>query len=110
MRCNKRTCHAKSEVSYKLPNEHLTDFASNKHVIRDVKNWIVHPFCDKPHNCQKKVKFFHSDRINFGNDYIEKMLMYVSADAAFNQTRREWASGLGSEFDGVISGIKVNNF
>ena len=86
------------------------DFASNKHVIRDVKNWIVHPFCDKPHNCQKKVKFFHSDRINFGNDYIEKMLMYVSADAAFNQTRREWASGLGSEFDGVISGIKVNIF
>ena len=107
LRCNKRTCHAKTEVSYKLPKEHLTDFAQNKHALRDVKNWQVHPFCDKPHTCQKKVKFFHSDRENFGDDYIEKMLIHVSADQAFNQTRKEWASGLGSEFDGIISGLKV---
>ena len=41
-------------------------------------------------------------------DYIEKMLMFVSADDAFKQTRKEWTSGLGTEFDGIISGIKVN--
>ena len=42
--------------------------------------------------------------------FYEKVIMkmYVSADAAFNQTRREWASGLGSKFGGVISCIKVN--
>ena len=41
-------------------------------------------------------------------DYIEKMLMFVSADDAFKQTRKEWTSGLGTEFDGIICGIKVN--
>ena len=68
----------------------------------------MHPFWDKSHSCQRKVKFFFSDRENFGKDYIEKMLLHMSADAAFNQTRKEWTSGLGIEFDGIISGIKVN--
>ena len=108
LRCNTRTCHAKSEVFYKLSKEHLTDFASNKYALRDVENWQVYPFCNKPHTCQKEVKFFHSDRVNFGSDYTEKMLQNLSADAAFNQTRKEWKSGLGSEFDGCISGIKVS--
>ena len=108
LRCIQRKCRAKTEVSYKLPREHLNDFASNKHALRDVNNWQVHPYCDKPHSCQKKVKFFHSDRENFGMDYIEKMLMFVSADDAFKQTRKEWTSGLGTEFDGIICGIKVN--
>ena len=85
----------------------MKDFSANKHALRDVNNWEVHSFCEKPHSCQKKVKFFYSDRENFGNDYIEKMLMFVSADDAFNQTRKEWASGLGTEFDGIISSIKV---
>ena len=108
LRCNTRTCHAKSEVFYKLSKENLTDFASNKYALRDVENWQVYPFCNKPHTCQKKVKFFHSDRVNFGSDYIEKMLQNLSADAAFNQTRKEWRSGLGPEFDGCVSGIKVS--
>ena len=38
----------------------------------------------------------------------------MSADAAFNQTRKEshplWTSGLGIDFDGIISGIKGNFF
>lgn len=108
LRCLGKTCKAKSEVLYKLPKEHLSDFESNKHALRNVENWEVHPFWDKPHSCQRKVKFFFSDRENFGKDYIEKMLLHMSADAAFNQTRKEWTSGLGIEFDGIISGIKVN--
>ena len=36
------------------------------------------------------------------------MLLHISADAAFNQTRKEWTSGLWIEFNGIIRGIKVN--
>ena len=38
LRCIQRKCRAKTEVSYKLPREHLNDFASNKHALRDVNN------------------------------------------------------------------------
>ena len=109
LRCKMHKCHAKAQIKYKLDLDHLQDYGTFKHTLRDTRNWETREYQDIPHTCESSVKFYYSDSENFGYDYIEKRLHLMPAEIAFTQTRKEWRSGICTEFDGAIAGLKVNN-
>ena len=108
LRCQHRGCKAKSLV--RCLDETLIETLNYNTLRSDPDLWHVVPNCGIPHTCNQKVPFYFSDKRNFGEDYRDKQIEYNDGTAVpWEMTCKDWTSGLGNEFDAVITGTKLDH-
>ena len=105
LRCSTRGCYAKALI--KCGDNQLLENGDYKALRSNPDLWTLFATADIAHNCGKKVPYYYSDKINFGEDYRQLRELYDDGtDLAWTMATKTWTSGFGPQFDGMIQGLK----
>ena len=109
-RCPIPKCKAKSKLVPKVP-EKLDDIEANWNKIVRESFWTINEHPDTIHTCGKHVLALNSDRLNFAHTFRRKKteLNDFGSGQAFRASCLEYETGLGMQFDALITGSKASH-